>query len=303
MAHAIGFVDNTGTEGLAHWQMLLLIKTTAEANGWTTQRYVNPTDGSNRELILKGVGLSGTEEIYIGFRAYHSVSADYYNLTVAGFTGYVAGNAFAAQPGYYERGLCAHNQHIDYWLAVNGQRIMFALRVGVPAVYEMGYAGKIFPYATPGQYPYPLMIAAMLPSATPATRFSDTSAQHAFGGLGTIFSQATFYNYDSGRMRSLDGAWIVFRTHPWTSFENNAPAQIRDSGGYYSLLPAIIMTRAVDQQAGGVNNVVGEFDGIHYVSGFNLLAEYTATVDGKLCVIFGNAWRTGIGDYLALEMD
>src|SRR5699024_1968933 len=77
MAHKIGYVDDAGSEGLAHWQMLLEIKTLAEANGWTTLRYLDPSgDGDKRELILKGEGLSGDQEIYIGLRAYQSESSD-----------------------------------------------------------------------------------------------------------------------------------------------------------------------------------------------------------------------------------
>lgn len=161
MASDVGFVTDGGSEGLAHWQMLLKIKTFAEAHGWTTLRYLNPTDGSPRELILLGTGLDGTKQIYIGFRTYHNVGADYYNLSVAGFTGYVSANSFVTQPGYIESGIPAHNARIDYWLAVNDQRITFGLKVGTP-VYEAGYAGFFFPYATPSQYPYPLVIGGML---------------------------------------------------------------------------------------------------------------------------------------------
>jgi hypothetical protein len=291
MAHQIGFVDNTGSEGLAHWQMLLTIKTLAEANGWTTQRYVNPTDGSNRELILKGVGLSGTEEIYIGFRTYHSVSADYYNLTSACFTGYVSGNAFTAQPGYAEFGVCGHNQRIDYWLAVNAQRIFFGLKVGTP-VYEVGYAGKYFPYATPGQYPYPVACIGTLPAGTPATRYSDTSASHSSGvkGLG------------NGSLRDLNGTWQQFRTQAWTADFNNSPTVRRDTGGYYAALKTVLMTGNANNPNGS-GNVWGELDGIRYVSGFNNLTENTMTISTVQHVVLQDVFRTGIGDYMLLEMD
>lgn len=56
MAYQTGFVDNSGGTS-AHYGMLGVIKTLAEANGWTTLRY--DTASANRELILKGVGLSG----------------------------------------------------------------------------------------------------------------------------------------------------------------------------------------------------------------------------------------------------
>lgn len=301
MAHQIGFVDNTGSEGLAHWQMLLTIKTLAEANGWTTLRYLNPTDGSNRELILKGVGLSGTEEIYIGFRTYHSVSADYYNLSCAAFTGYVAANAFTAQPGYIEMGVCGHNQRIDYWLAVNAQRILFGLKVGTP-VYEVGYTGKFFPYATPGQYPYPMACLGTL-NGVPATRYSDTSANHSSGvkgyysvsGTGTAGSPAC-------RLRDVSGNWQQFRTSAWTADYNNGALIRRDTGSYYSALKAVLMD-GVNANANGIGNVWGELDGIRYVAGFNNITENTMTIGGVTHVILQDVFRTGIGDYFLLEMN
>lgn len=300
MAYEIGYVDNTGSEGVAHWQMLLKIKTLAEANGWVTQRYLNPTPYTDktviRELILKGSGLSGTEEIYIGFRAYQDRTADYYNLTVAAFTGYVSANVFTAQPGYLERGVCAHNTRIDYWLLINGQRIAFGLKIGAPSVYEIGYVGKFFPYATPSQYPYPMAICGMLPSAMPATRYSDTSATHATGVRGNTAS--------NGYLRDLMGNWVTFANLPWTADFNGSAAIRRDTGGYYHALPAVLFNGSVSTNQSGTDNgnVLGELDGIRYLSGFSNASENTCTIGGKSNVLFGDGWRTGIGDYFLLEM-
>lgn len=295
MAHQIGYVDNTGSEGVAHWQMLLKIKALAEANGWTTLRYLNPTPYTDktviRELILQGVGLSGTEQIFIGFRAYQDQTSDYYNLTVAAFTGYVAANAFTAQPGYIERGCCAHNQRIDYWLAVNAQRIMFGLKIGTP-VYEVGYVGKFFPYATPGQYPYPMAVIGTLGAGNPATRYSDASSGHTCGAKGL----------SNGYLRDISGTWAQFRCLPWTADFNNAPTIRRDTGGYYSALKAVLFTGSANNP-GGSGNVWGELDGLRYVSGFNNLTENTATIGGVANVVLQDVFRTGIGDYFLLEMN
>lgn len=290
MAHEIGFVDNTGSEGLAHWQMLLKIKTFAEANGWTTLSYVNPTDGSNRELIMKGIGLSGTDEIYIGFRSYHSVTSDYYNLSVAAFTGYVSGNSFTGQPGYFERGVCAHNQRIDYWLTVNAQRVLFGLKVGTP-VYEIAYVGKFFPYATPSQYPYPVAVIGTL-AGTPGARYSDTSTGHSCGAKGL----------SNGYLRNIGGAWTQFRCLPWTADYNNAPTARRDTGGYYQALKSVLFDGSANNP-GGSGNVWGELDGLRYISGFNNLTENTALIDGKTNIVLQDVFRTGIGDYFLLEMN
>lgn len=306
MAYEIGYVTNAGSEGLAHWQMLLKIKTFAEANGWTTLRYLNPTDDSNRELILKGTGLSGTEEIFIGFRSYHLVSADYYNLSVAAFTGYVAANAFTAQPGFIESGVCAHNQRIDYWLAVNAQRIFFGLKVGAPAVYEVGYTGKYFPYATPKQYPYPMAVCGML-SGVPATRYSSTGATHQSGVKGSYPppTNGGTPNSGNGYLRDLNGQWQQFYCMPWSADYQGLASTRRDTGGYYSALKAVLMTGYPADTAGhlGLGSVWGELDGIRYVSGFNNGSENTTTIDGKLNVVIADAFRTGIGDYHLLEMN
>ena len=73
MPHQISFVDNSGGV-LAHYKMLETIRDFASANGWTVLRY--DTVSFNRELILKGVGYTGEEEIFVGFRTYQNSSAD-----------------------------------------------------------------------------------------------------------------------------------------------------------------------------------------------------------------------------------
>lgn len=251
MAYEVGFVDNLGSEGLAHWQMLLKLKTFAEAIGWVTQRYVNPTDGSNRELILKGPGLSDDKEIYIGFRTYHSVGNDYYNMSAAGFTGYVAGNAFTAQPGYIESGIPAHNQRIDYWLSGDKQGIWFGMKVGTP-VYESGGAGFFLPYGTPSQFPYPLLVAGML-NGVPATRFSDTAHSMAWKG-----------NKANLRLRTPEGNWIQPLAFPWQGGRTYAP-----TGGRYKPLKVVLY---------GTNNLWGELDRITHITGFDNVVENTFTL-------------------------
>src|SRR5690606_30932789 len=138
----------------------------------------------DRELIMEApgyVGPDGPVPCYVGVKTYHSVGADYYNLLVAGMTGYVSGNSFESQPGYRSSGVPAHNQRIDYWMTVNDRRLALAMKVGTP-VYESAYLGyALHPFATPAQFPYPLVVAGMLTGAA-ATRFSDTSHSMPYKG-------------------------------------------------------------------------------------------------------------------------
>ncbi|MGC1547222.1 MAG: hypothetical protein WA777_01730 [Rhodanobacter sp.] len=291
MAYDVGYVDDSGSEGVAHWQFLLKIKALAEANGWTTLRYLNPapyTDATVvRELILQGVGLSGTEQIFIGFRAWQSQTADYYNMSVAAFTGYVSANPFVSQPGYMESGFCAHNQRIDYWLVVNAQRIALALRIGAGA-YQTAYVGKFLPYGTPSQYPYPVACIAMLNGAA-NTRYSDGSYGMGLKGYTGAGGNLNYYGPNC-RIRDVAGTWQQAYCAPWQAGYYNAT---RDTGGFYVAKKIVLYN---------TNNVWGELQGFRFISGFNQAVESTCAIDGKTNVVFRDVTRTGFQDYCLLEL-
>lgn len=276
MPHSIGFVDNSGGT-LAHYKMLEKIRDVAVASGfWTVMRY--DTSKADRELILKGQGYTGAEEIYVGVRTYQDASADYYNLCVATFTGYVASNTFDTQPGARLSGVPAHNQRIDYWLTVNPQRIACCMKVGTP-VYEHFYIGKFFPYARPSQYPYPVICGGMLNGAA-VTRFSETNHSMPYKG-----------NRVNLGMRFNTGVYLTPESHPWNNTYLAGTTQLRDTNGNYPLLPVIL---------NDVNGIYGELDGIRYISGFNNVTENAC---GSEWIVFQDVWRTGFTDYIAMKLD
>lgn len=276
MPHAIGFVDNSGGT-LAHYKMLEKIRDVAVASGfWTVMRY--DTSVANRELILKGQGYTGVEEIYVGVRTYQSVSADYYNLCVATFTGYVASNTFDTQPGARLSGVPAHNQRIDYWLTVNPQRIACVMKVGTP-VYEHFYIGKFFPYARPSQYPYPVICGGMLSGAA-VTRFSETTHSMPYKG-----------NRANLGMRFNTGVYLTPECHPWNNTYLAGTTQLRDTNSHYPLLPVIL---------NDPNGIYGELDGIRFISGFNNVTESKC---GEDWIVFQDVARTSFIDYIAFHLD
>ena len=281
MAYQIGFTDQTGTTGFAHKELLLRIKALAEANGWVTLRY-DTSNAASHELILQGEGISGDKEIFIGFRTYESVAADYYNLSAAGFTGYVPGNPWATQPGMLESGIPAHNQRVDYWLQVNAQRINLALKVGTP-VYTSGGAGLFLPYCLPSQYPYPLYVAGMLNGA-PATRYSDTAMSMPWKGARANF-----------RIRWFDGTWKQPEAYPWNNpWIGGARSQLRDTNSQYPVMPIHVCD--------STPNVYGVLDGIGYVSNFNNTVESTVAADGVDWVCIQDVGRTSFNDYFAMRL-
>lgn len=278
MPHDIGYVDNTSQ--LAHYAMLEQIRDFAADNGWAVLRYDTAPD--NRELILKGAGYSGEEEIFVGFRTYQNPDADYYNLASAGFTGYVPGNPFDNQPGARLSGVPCHNQRVDYWLTLNAQRIALAMKVGTP-VYEHAYVGKFLPYARPSQYPYPIVAAGML-NGVQATRFSDVTHSMPYkGARGNL------------GMRFNDGMWHEPDAWPWANAElAGGTTQQRDTNGVYPTNPVVLSSTL---------GLFGELDGVRHISGFDNAVENTLTIDGAEWVVIQDVARTGFNDYIALRMD
>ena len=278
MAYEVSYVDNADTV-LAHCKMVDRIKTLALANGWTALRDVSTTD--TREIILKGIGLTGLEEIFVGIKTYYSSGADVYNLTIGGFTGYLAGSTFETQPGYILSSIPAHNNRIDYWLIVNAQRIACAMKVGTP-VYESFYMGKFFPYARPTQYPYPLYVGGSL-AANAITRFSETTHSMPYKGNAAV----------TQNLRSLSGS-VSNYTYP---YNNNALSgsygQLRDSTDIYHILPIELYDSL---------NVYGVLDGIYHISGFNNAVENTLVIGGNTYVVIQDVGRTGHSDYYAMRL-
>jgi hypothetical protein len=245
------------------------------------------TSTVNHELIMKAHGLSGTEEIFFGLRTYHDVGADYYNMVGAVMTGYVPTESFTTQPGIAYKGVPAHNNRIDYWLSMNGQRIALALKVGTP-VYEHMYLGKFLPYARPSQYPYPVFCGGAF-DGYGAFRFSETTHDFYLRGAGNA----------RAAMRNPAG-WVAPHCHPWGNTTLCGASSIysyqaRDTDGNYPLLPVSLHDNA--------SNLYGQLDGVFHISGFDNAVENTLTIGSVNYVVMQSVARTGHIDYYALRLD
>lgn len=239
----------------------------------------------NNEIIWKAPGLSGTEEIYMGLATYQDVTSDYYNWRVAGFTGYVAGNLFNTQPGFFGNYGCPlWNNSIPYWFVADGQRAIIFTKV--QDTYNSVFLGKFLPYATPSQYPYPIAVGGMLSSPS-ATRYSASYSSWWKGATSNSFA-----------LRFVNGSPIVpyilpfANTDPTDNLRNTAPLST-DAVGYYGLHPLTLIS---------VDNVYGEIDGLYMISGFNNAVENTVVIGGVTYVVLRDSRATGFKDYVALRL-
>jgi len=295
------------------------------------------------EVYFQAPGLSGTDEIYTGIRSEYDAASGWYNLFLNGYTGFDSGELdFFEQAG----GLPGHgsavsmetpmipcwNSSMPYWFAASGRSFRMAVKVSTS--FESGYLGFLLPYATPVQYPYPLVIAgSLLPVVSARTtewRYSYNSYRHssmscpANDGTGNLQDGGTLY------IRTPDSTWrqvgqratssdpntitrtTITDTFPYTvsgaylavwpscvhsTTEAQASLAYREAlGGGYVMRPLIIIQRFPSSA------VWGELEGVYSISGFSNASENTTTLGGITHVILQNIARTEVHEYWALAL-
>ena len=235
---------------------------------WQVLRW-NP--GPPAELVLQGPGLAGSDTIRGGILS--EAGSDYGNWKVRGFTGWNSAQTFDGQ--YQASAACyalLMQSAMPYWLVASGRRIVMVVKTGT--YYEMLYLGLFLPYATPGQYPYPLLVGA---SYNNAYRWSnnDSYRHHLPKGIGN----SGVYYLPGGEWKNVSYPW------PGSWGQNARPCP----DGSYPLLPLVL--------AG-----LGEMDGCYAVPGFGNAAENLVRVGGIDHLVVQDVFRTGYGDYWALRL-
>ena len=242
---------------------------------------------AEKTVLLLAPGLAGTDQIFYGMKIYKSVSLDVYNMQIDGFTGYVPGNLFEAQPGSIYGtgasgiGITLWNQAIPYWLVANGQGFICCAKI--QNSYVMFGAGFLLKYATFGQYPYPLLVFGNLPTAA-MTRYSDTNWVSGWkGGRGNF------------RLRFVSGTWLAPQCLPYvkTTINRNTNNDSNVAAGYYGLYPL---------ELSDSTNLYGPAQQLFYIPGFNNTVENTLVVGGVTYVVFRDGTKTGNQDYIALKL-
>lgn len=340
-----------GTPGShLHWRILM----DSVQSGSTTVTWMNllllEADGTvanhfGSEAILKARGNAGTEEIYTGIRCEYEAAAGWYNLFLNGYTGFDpneqswfkqpgALNGFGAQYTYAVPMVPCWDTTMPYWFVASGRAFRFAVKVSTS--YEAGYLGYILPYATPGQFPYPLAVGGSLVPQTSNRgaewRYSYANWRHGCpAGPGIEHYAAAEGRWATLYMRNPDGEWGYFgnrgksNPQPEDIYGPNQsssapyapsgtwrcvwPHAMNDQwssgkrpyreclGGGYILQPCILMQRAPYAA------VFGELEGTYAISGYANSPENTTTWNGKTVVVFQHAYRNTVHEFWALSLD
>lgn len=272
-----------------------------------------PDVAGQYELIVKGPGLAGDDEIYVGIRTYQSVASDYYNWYLNGYTGYDADLTWTTQPGYCSSPLpkiYLTNNSIKYWFVANGRRFVVVAKVST--VYQMCYMGFIIPYLPDTIIPYPLFIAGC---GLNDLRWSDTTYGNNHGIVYPVSSQTRESDallYSTATARIYDGEWKGIQNVYGTSYTGTAqrsmwpwcgPTTSKQALWYlrsnlddsYTLFPIIPFQKVPD------GTIYGELDGCYAVSGYSNSAENIIRVGGYDHLVVQNVFRTTVYFYWALK--
>lgn len=235
---------------------------------WQAMRWVEqPT---TQELLLKGPGLAGADAIHVGIRSSQNVATDVYNWHLQGATGYLPLDAWADQPNVStERHMALWNQPIPYWFVANGRRILVAARVSTRLM--LIHLGFVLPYATPGQYPYPLMVMGSYQDA----RWSAVSGNF------------------SADIHTPGGGWKDY-AQLWPVGLPTMPSP----GNVYPVTRIVLFA-----DNNGRQDMLGEIDGLAYVSGYANATENTVAVGSDTWLVLQDSAQTGIANYTALKLE
>ncbi|WP_299311276.1 hypothetical protein [uncultured Halomonas sp.] len=307
-------------------------------NGASAPWTFAPTTGDpgtpfDKDILLKGTGLGGQDEIYVGVSPVYRTDLDSLLLRVRGFAGLVAGNDTIyshINNGPWKR-LPLSAGTMEYWFVASGRRIAGVVKIGT--VYEAFYLGMFLPYATPATYPYPMMIGA---ASGIDIRFSDLGSQYSLFWDPRRSAASTSSNLESAlTVRHQNGMWTIYRNDlsgypnvfPYRSpatprslgngrYPDASPGQdpegegglrLRDNftsfqkpafGGAYLITP---LTLASNEET--MPGVFGVLDGFGHVGGFAQGAENIVDVNGSHWLVHPNAYRSGTLDYCAMRLE
>ena len=196
-----------------------MLSAPAGAN-WVTVRDNSAGAPDQVEMIFKGDG-GATDEIFWGVETYYDVGAVRYNWRIKAYTGFNTLETFDGQPNPSGNSYVPlQNASMNYWFYVTGRRVCMVVKTGTS--YQFMYAGFIDAYATPDEYPYPMMI--MGSSGTSTTVYNSNSLH---------FASAIHPAANLAYIRDMMGQWLTLQNFSGSTSETLT----NGSAGFASIWP------------------------------------------------------------------
>lgn len=253
--------------------------------------------------ILRGQGLAGADEIYIGARISENILSPYFNWAIYGFTAWDSGLTFFDQPGISPTTrFISNDAPQEYWIFATGRYVYITAKQTTD--YTNCAMGLHLPYGVPSEYPYPLFIMG---GSSAARHYTSTDIRHR---------QCFDPGEDAAWLRTPGGTWKLFENYHSSQASTNNIFPYGPGGqgytsyrryfadapdGTYELYPLIFL----ESESGFSDppgNAFGEIQDVFMVSGSNNSAESTITVGGDTYLVFQNVFRTTFPDFYCIKI-
>jgi hypothetical protein len=167
----VAYSTGTATDHVDLWNKLKTFLTSdsslvAAGQAWTVAW--SHATRPNEELVLKGPGLSGTDQVYVGlWRQDGALTAGESTVNLCGSTGVIPTatrynghvNSSVQQPKIF-----LDQNPMQYWFVANGRRFVVVIKIST--IYQAMYGGLYLPYARPSTYPAPYFIGGTVGGTT-----------------------------------------------------------------------------------------------------------------------------------------
>lgn len=278
----------------------------------------HPESGGPSDILLKGPGSAGTDNIYVGMRLTENPDTDDFGMWLAGAQGVVptAESYFSHINSAPTMHVPLFNQATPYWFVANGRRFVVVAKVST--TFVAFYQGFFLPYATPLEYPYPMISSGC---SRRQKRWSDENPGHTHFCMPNIsrwddqqgnLSYPDYGSYPENdgllRVMSPSGEWVMFdnaydayKIFPWAAPSGQTAftyGQRTLFGGNHMLYPATLVSTG-----SRMRGTLGVLEGVFHCTGFGNSAENIITVNGVDHLVVQNMFRTGFKDYWALALE
>lgn len=331
----MAFQTGTATSHTDFYAQLISFLTTnadlvSAGQAWTQVWQAAGTDPNPEDRMLRGPGLTGTDEVYVGIRLDSNVAQDGYWMELRGATGFLA---TAAQYSEHVNStphavrMFLDSGNMQYWFVANGRR--FVCVVKISTVFQSCYAGFYLPFAPPTAYPYPMFIGG---TSGPVDADGAESWRSEDDNHRMFFNS----NYDTSPTDDQEpGAWLLDGGGQWLRVANNgnpedanctmAPRRTygdffttdnddsdfrNESYNRWELFARIMDCYGGDRvllplqpvQHNPVGQLFGQLDGVYKVQGVANAAENLITFNSIDHLVVPDVFRSNFEDYMAVGL-
>lgn len=254
-----------------------------------------------------GRGMDGQDRIYVPMELYISKTTQAYNLISHLARTWTPSKPIGKQYTQSESSyavLPLWEKPIQYWFFANGRRFIIVSKIGL--MYTSMYCGFVLPSGTDREYPYPLLLAGVHTRSTGTRAFTDSETNGSFwipvkysdnskiGSSASIISPENRIIY--GRTNARGSQYEpseMFVLKPYNTELDIGKTLDRQ----YVLMPIEIV------QTKSVFNLLGWYDGVFFVSGYENSPENILTVNGAKYICFPSAIGSNLLDWCAIKME